>query len=247
MCRAVSVIREHGTQRGPRQQPADYDRQQQRADSGREQQARHGGHRALERRERLGHLHRADNFLGARLMDRLGQQAHVGVARRRPGSVSKMRAVLDDCLAAARRHWQLAADQVRRRGQHGRLRGSAPGRRCPARRTRPASIRAARARRLRAAAELPMLGPTSRRIWSARSISRSSMLLDRLCWSVKYSSALNASSVSASNAPYQSVRRVRSDTPRRSMRFTRGGRIRRRAPSGSVASGRRTRACRADT
>src|ERR687885_2945009 len=43
------------------------------------------------------------------------------------------------------------------------------------------------------------------------------MLLDRLCWSVKYSSALNASGVKASSAPYHNVSRVLSETPSRSM------------------------------
>src|SRR5260370_852894 len=45
------------------------------------------------------------------------------------------------------------------------------------------------------------------------------MLRERLCCSVKYRNMLNASSVSASSAPYQSVRRVLRDTPRRSIRF----------------------------
>jgi hypothetical protein len=58
------------------------------------------------------------------------------------------------------------------------------------------------------------------------------MLLDRLCWSVKYSSALNASSVKARSAPYHNVSRVLSETPSRSMGVSDAARNRRRGRSG---------------
>ena len=129
--------------------------------------------------------------------------------------VSKMRASSDDRLAAALRHGQLAADQVRRRGQHGAL--GAQHLDVDARLDELAERRFQLARRdvLGLQPRLPMLGPDFAHGSGPRArVSRSSMLLDRFCCSVKYSSALNASSVSASSAPYHRVRRVRSDTPR---------------------------------